>query len=148
MCIRDRPLPLSWAQQRLWFIAQLEGGSEAYHLSESVRFSGSLSVTALERALNTLVCRHESLRTVFQETDGEVWQVIQPESEAMFSLEHIDVSDLSEADQVERVNLESQAEHQAPFDLSTGPLIRGRLLRLAEDLSPYTHLTLPTKRIV
>ena len=168
---RTKPLPLSWAQQRLWFIAQLEGGSAAYHIPESVRFSGELCVTVLESALNTLVSRHETLRTTFQESNGEVWQVIAPEDEAVFSLEHIDVSDLSDDDQTERVNLESQAEHQAPFDLSTGPLIRGRLLRLSEDdhvllvtmhhivsdawsmgivtaeiNTPvsYTHLTLPT----
>ena len=111
----------------------MEGGSAAYHLPESVRFSGDLSVAALESSLNTLVSRHETLRTVFQESDGQVWQVIQPESEAVFTLEHIDVSDLSDDDQAERVNIESQAEHQAPFDLATGPLIRGRLLRLSED---------------
>jgi len=95
---RSQPLPLSWAQQRLWFIAQLEGGNAAYHIPGSVRLDGELSRSALDHALNTIVTRHEALRTVFKESDGEVWQVIVAPEEAEFTLQYCDLRNVEDQD--------------------------------------------------
>src|SRR6185436_4005963 len=67
---RDRPLPLSFAQERLWFLDRLAGGSAQYNLPAALRLIGALDAAALERALGEIVRRHESLRTVFREVDG------------------------------------------------------------------------------
>ncbi|WP_036243390.1 condensation domain-containing protein, partial [Methylobacter luteus] len=72
---RDQRLPLSFAQQRLWFLAQMEGASEAYHIAGGIRLTGVLDVTALRRALDRIVARHEALRTLFIEQDGEASQL-------------------------------------------------------------------------
>src|SRR5439155_26833151 len=75
---RQQDLPLSFAQQRLWFLDQLEPGSVAYTIPEAVRLIGTLHLEALERSLNEIVRRHEVLRTSFVLIDGEPWQQIQP----------------------------------------------------------------------
>src|SRR4051794_21954593 len=75
---REGALPLSFAQQRLWFLDQLEPESPLYNLPQVVQMSGPIDVAALERSLNELVCRHESLRTCFVENGGEPLQVILP----------------------------------------------------------------------
>ncbi|WP_395375880.1 amino acid adenylation domain-containing protein [Marinicella sp. W31] len=131
-------IPLSWAQQRLWFIAQLEGDTAAYHISDSVYLEGQLSSDALTHALNTIVKRHEALRTVFNEVNGEVWQKIVPPEEATFNLQYCDLCEVE--DQSDRLKKEADAEHQAAFDLAKGPLIRGRLVQL----SNHEHVLLVT----
>ncbi|EGH74861.1 amino acid adenylation, partial [Pseudomonas syringae pv. aceris str. M302273] len=68
---RDQTLPLSFAQQRLWFLAQLEGGSAAYHIPAGLRLRGTLDNPALKRALDRIVARHEVLRTTFVQVHGE-----------------------------------------------------------------------------
>src|SRR5262245_38395428 len=75
---RNHPLELSFAQKRLWFLAQLEGGSTAYHISDGLRLIGSLDRAALRLALNHIVARHEALRTTFSQIDGRPVQVIGP----------------------------------------------------------------------
>ncbi|TQV65955.1 amino acid adenylation domain-containing protein, partial [Exilibacterium tricleocarpae] len=135
---RQQPIPLSWAQQRLWFIAQLEGANQAYHLPAALRLSGALSVPALERTLTTLVARHEVLRTVFIEVQGEPRQAIRPPAAFILPLE--DLSELAEAARQQAVNTCARAELETPFDLRTGPLFRARLLRLA----PREHVLLVT----
>ncbi|WP_395375878.1 non-ribosomal peptide synthase/polyketide synthase [Marinicella sp. W31] len=128
---RSKSLPLSWAQQRLWFIAQLEGGNAAYHIAGSVSLAGELSNDALNQALQTIVARHESLRTVFNESDGEVWQEITASEDAVFNLQYCDLRGVG--DQEGRLQEEAEEEHQAAFDLAKGPLIRGRLVQLADQ---------------
>src|SRR5262245_17620970 len=78
--VKERParLPLSYAQQRLWFLDKLEGSSAEYNIREAWRLKGDLDYTALARAVNALVARHETLRARFIEDDGEPWQVIEP----------------------------------------------------------------------
>ena len=76
-------LPLSFAQQRLWFLDQLEPGSSAYNIPNAVRLSGKLDAIALERGLRELVRRHEALRTTFADMDGQPVQVIEHEDELM-----------------------------------------------------------------
>jgi amino acid adenylation domain-containing protein len=124
--------PLSFAQERLWFIDQLEPGSTVYSIPMAWRLGGALDEVALERALGEIVRRHEALRTVFREVDGSPVQVITPFDG--FALPVEDLSGLGEADREAAVRRRTGEEVARPFDLSAGPLVRGSLLRLgAED---------------
>jgi len=127
---RNQPLPLSWAQQRLWFIAQLDGGSEAYHIPGAVRLKGELSREALERVLNTIVARHEALRTVFNEIDGDIWQeVISPEVFA-FDVAYKDIRGVQDMESA--LQKEAKEFNRLSFDLAQGPLFRAQLVQLSE----------------
>ena len=123
--------PVSYAQERLWTVDKIEGGSAGYQVPIAVRLDGQLDVVALRKALDTLISRHEILRTVFREVDGAPMQQIA--SVAHFSLQEIDLrrEDSSEAEQAVRQH--QIAEVNDLFNLTTGPLIRGRLLRLDEQ---------------
>ena len=120
--------PLSFAQRRLWFLDQLEGGS-AYNMPMPHRFRGTLDAGALEQAWNALVARHEMLRTTFGAGDGEPFQLVHPPRQLK-----LDVLDLRErADpqaEMQRIVLEQAVQ---PFDLESGPPWRLLLLRLADD---------------
>jgi amino acid adenylation domain-containing protein len=129
---RTGALPLSFAQERLWFIDRLDPGSAVYNVPVAWRLGGSLDEAALERALGEIVRRHESLRTVFREVDGAPVQVIAPFGG--FALPMEDLSGLSEADREAALGRLAAEEALQPFDLAAGPLIRAALLRLgAED---------------
>ncbi|HEX8117737.1 MAG TPA: amino acid adenylation domain-containing protein, partial [Pyrinomonadaceae bacterium] len=121
---RDVPLPLSFAQQRLWFIDQLEPGGTAYNIPLAVRLSGRLDVAALGRTLCEVVRRHEALRTRFASEGGEARQVI--EEAAGLELE---VEEVGGEEDVRRVVRE---EAGRSFDLGRGGLVRVRLLRESE----------------
>ncbi|MGC2460617.1 MAG: condensation domain-containing protein, partial [Steroidobacteraceae bacterium] len=124
---RDEPLPLSFAQQRLWFLAQMESINNAYHVPLGLRLSGELDGGALRRALDRLVARHEALRTTFSNTDGHPVQRIAAEDSG-FDLQEHDLRQHSDAaGELQRLALE---EADTAFDLQIGPLIRGRLMRL------------------
>ena len=125
---RHDRLPLSFAQQRLWFLAQMEGVSEAYHIPGGLRLRGSLDRNALRRALDRILVRHEALRTTFTLVDGEPVQCIAPVEESHFLLLEQVVGEQAE---LERLVTE---EATAPFDLERGPLVRGRIIQEAEDL--------------
>ncbi|HEY0544285.1 MAG TPA: amino acid adenylation domain-containing protein [Pyrinomonadaceae bacterium] len=127
---RER-LPLSFAQQRLWFLDQLQPGSAAYNMAGALQISGRLDVKVLERSLNEILRRHEALRTTFQTHDGQPVQVIAPVMHLALPL--IDLSRLSEADRESALKRLSQEEAGQSFDLSRGLLIRGRLLRLTGE---------------
>ena len=130
---RNRPLPLSFAQQRLWFIAQLDSAaSEAYHIPAALRLTGKLDRAALRAALDRLVARQEGLRTRFVLVEGVPHQVIAPDSVG-FALIEANLAHLAEDLREQAVKVECAEEARAPFDLAAGPMIRGRLLRLAED---------------
>ncbi|HEY0738586.1 MAG TPA: amino acid adenylation domain-containing protein [Herpetosiphonaceae bacterium] len=130
-CNRSNDLPLSFAQQRLWFIHQLNPDSSAYNLSLAVRLQGPLDVGALTEALNLIIARHEALRTRFPAVDGEPVQVILPELK--LNITPIDLRTTSASER------ESEAQRLAnhlinqPFDLSQGPLLRAALLALEAD---------------
>ena len=98
---RPERLPLSYAQQRLWFIDQFEGTSTEYNMPEALRLQGELDQEALERTINTIVERHESLRTHFVEVDGEPVQTIVPSLRIAVPVE--DLSALDEASQQQAV---------------------------------------------
>jgi amino acid adenylation domain-containing protein len=123
--------PLSFAQQRLWFLDQLEPNSAVYNIPDSHYFNGPVNLEALERSLSEIVRRHESLRTTFHAINGEPLQVIaeaQPQK-----LEVIDLSHLPEAEREAEAERMGDEETMQPFDLTRGPLFRFRLLRLAEE---------------
>jgi amino acid adenylation domain-containing protein len=128
---RTGALPLSFAQERLWFIDRLEGGSAQYNIPAALCFTGALDVDALERSLGEIVRRHESLRTVFREMDGGAVQVIA--SFAGFALPVEDLSGLDEAARETEVRRRAREDAARPFDLAEGPLFRATLLRVADE---------------
>ncbi len=117
------PAPLSYAQQRLWFLQQLDPSSAQYNLPAAVRIEGPLDVTVLERCFAEIIRRHEALRTTFSTIVDEPVQVASPSFS--FTLQ---VSEVSEADEVTR-RMELQA--RTVFDLERGPLFRAELLRMS-----------------
>jgi len=124
--------PLSFAQQRLWFLDQLEPGNPLYNIPQMVRMRGKLDVQALHRSLNKIAERHESLRTTFGLQDGEPVQVIA--SRLHLPLPTVGLSDSRIADSETRIQRLASEEARRPFDLAAGPLVRAQLLRVgAED---------------
>jgi amino acid adenylation domain-containing protein len=128
--------PLSFAQQRLWFLQRLEPGSAAYNIPFAAKLTGVLDVVAMQRALQTIVDRHESLRTTFAEKDDAPVQVVA--GSAGVPLPVVDLSRTSEPER--ELRRLAGKEARAPFDLERGPLLRGQLLRLA----PEEHVLLLT----
>ncbi|HVS00968.1 MAG TPA: amino acid adenylation domain-containing protein, partial [Thermoanaerobaculia bacterium] len=128
---REGDLPLSFAQQRLWFIDQLQPGSPLYNLSAALRVEGPLDPGVLALALGSIVRRHEALRTVFAAPEGKAVQVIQPP--APFILPLVDLSGLSEPARETAALVLAMEEASRPFDLSDDPMLRGLLLRLAPE---------------
>ncbi|HSU17559.1 non-ribosomal peptide synthetase [Longimicrobium sp.] len=127
---RTRALPLSFGQERLWFLQRLQPESTPYNHFLALRLEGALDVAAMERALGEIVRRHESLRTVFPEVDGGPVQVVLPF--AGFTLPVEDVAGVDEAALSRLVS----AEAARPYDLAAEPAFRARLVRLA----PRSHL--------
>jgi amino acid adenylation domain-containing protein len=119
----------SYAQQRLWLIEQLEAVGSAYHIHSAIRLHGVLDRDALVKALDTVVERHEVLRTVFRNEAGRAVQVIAPHER--FALQEVDCSGGLREEQEAQVAREAREVAALGFDLSTGPLIRGRLLGLS-----------------
>ena len=119
---------LSYAQQRMWFLWQLDPASGAYNLPGAVRLKGALDITAMEQAFASLVARHETLRTVFQrQADERLLQVaIEPE----LSVEQLDLSHLAPEAREQAVNDAAISQSLLPFDLASGPLLRVQLLRV------------------
>ncbi len=127
---REEALPLSFAQQRLWFIDRLQPDSPLYNVAAALRVEGPLAAAVLARCLGEIVRRHEALRTVFAAPQGTPVQVIQPAE--TFGLPIVDLSGLPE-NAGEALTLALAGEEAArPFDLARGPLLRGLLVRLAE----------------
>lgn len=128
--------PLSFAQQRLWFLDQFEPGSIAYNIPTAFRLSGPLDVSALEQSLAEIVRRHEVLRTTFAAVNGEPIQVIHPVSDDGFRLSILDLttSQLLASGQPFLNDIQNflLKEARRPFDLAQGPLLHATLIRLAE----------------
>jgi amino acid adenylation domain-containing protein len=127
---RNQPTPLSYAQQRLWFIDQLEPESEAYNLPTATRLTGNLNFIALEQSFNEVVRRHEILRTTFQSQGERPVQVIGAAEPASLSV--VDLSGLSHDQREFMARQLATEESRRPFDLTRGPLLRVRVMRLSE----------------
>jgi amino acid adenylation domain-containing protein len=125
----DGEIPLSFAQERLWFFDQLEPGSSAYNISRAVRLRGEVDPAALSLALDGVVARHESLRTVFHSRAGKPYQVILERMRV--PLDPVDLSGREAAAAEEEAAGRMAQEAGRPFDLSTGPLLRATLLSVA-----------------
>ncbi|WP_346730392.1 amino acid adenylation domain-containing protein [Caballeronia sp. dw_276] len=125
------PLALSFAQQRLWFLDQLEPGSALYNIPAAIRLVGRLDIAALEKTLNEVVRRHEALRTHFVEVDGTPVQVVVAELLPALQRVSIEAPDAPARDK--EVGRLLRQEALRAFDLSTGPLIRAGLLHVGED---------------
>jgi amino acid adenylation domain-containing protein/FkbM family methyltransferase len=127
---RDGDLPVSFAQQRLWFLDQLSPHSSAYNIPRAFRFVGRLNVSVLERTLNEVQRRHETLRTTFAIVDGRPVQVINPPTETELAI--IDLSDVPEAEREAQARRLAIEEAQRVFDLARGPLWHTGVVRLGE----------------
>ncbi|MDQ1592737.1 MAG: hypothetical protein QOG71_3364 [Pyrinomonadaceae bacterium] len=128
---RQGSVPLSFAQQRLWFLDQFEPDSAVYNIPAAVRLKGALDVSALERSFNEVVRRHEILRTSFALVDGQPAQEIGDAHAS--ALPVLDLSALDAGEREREVRRRAAAEAQLPFDLARVPLWRATLLRLADD---------------
>ena len=127
---RGGPLPLSFAQQRLWLLEQLDPGSAVYNVPGAVRLLGRLDVEALRRSFEELVRRHESLRTTFSSVDGEPRQLIQPP--VVWSLPIVSLEETAPAEREREIKRHAAAEARRPFALESGPLLRTTLLRMGD----------------
>lgn len=127
----DPFIPLSFDQQRLWFINQLDPDSPAYNIPAMIRLSGALNVGALESSLNEVVKRHGALRTTFAVQDDQPVQVVAPALEIRLPV--IDLRHLPESDRADEARRLAYAEARRPFDLAKGPLLRAALIRLDEQ---------------
>ncbi len=128
---KGRPLPLSFAQQRLWFLEQLAPESAAYNLAERLHLEGELDPAALDAALDALVARHETLRTTFPAQDGRPEQHVAPRGS--FPRILVDLTGLPEGSRRQVARQLARREAERPFDLGRGPLVRAVLLRLRHD---------------
>ncbi len=136
---RSTPVPLSYSQQRMWFLWQMEPDSPAYNVGGMARLRGVLDVGRFEAALQALIMRHETLRTTFPSVDGVAQQKVAPQTGLRMDWQ--DFSALTEAER--QLRLQQLADHEAhtPFNLETGPLLRACLVKAGEQ-EHYLVLTL------
>ena len=125
------PAPLSFSQQRLWFFDQFEPGNFVYNLLTPVSLRGKLDVSALQKAFNELVRRHESLRTTFEIHEGQPVQIIG--TQQSIPMRHLDLTDLPEAEQQSALRRLLDEQALQPFDLKKGPLLRITLVRQSHE---------------
>ena len=128
---RDRSIPLSFAQQRLWFLSQLEPESPSYNIPSAIRLFGVLDANALEQALSEIVARHETLRTVFEEVDDKPVQVVLPDRSCRF--EFVDLTPLPLAEREAEAMRLIAAAAARPFDLGGEPAFRALLTKLSDQ---------------
>ncbi len=128
---RGYSMPLSYAQQRMWFLSQWEPDSPLYNIPSAVRLTGHVQVDLLEQAINEIVKRHEILRTTFDSDQGNAYQLIKPELDIKLTL--VDLRDLAAENRHTEAMRLANEEAQRPFDLVAGPLIRTTLLQLSEQ---------------
>ncbi|MBD3307336.1 amino acid adenylation domain-containing protein, partial [candidate division KSB3 bacterium] len=135
---REEHLPLSFAQERLWFLEQFEGQQAVYNIPAALKITGTLEIEDLQRSLNQIVRRHETLRTSFTDVDGKPVQVIAPAMDIPVPI--VDVQSLSKEAQATEAQRIMAVEAARPFDLEQGSLLRILLIRLSQS----EHLLLIT----
>src|ERR1044071_9028105 len=127
----EGPLPLSYGQQRLWFLDQLEPGNSAYNIRSGWRLTGDLNVVVLRDSIREIIRRHQILRTSFVISRGQPSQVISPHVE--FDLPLVDLREHTAADREAELARQIAVENSRPFDLKRPGLLRARLFRLADE---------------
>jgi amino acid adenylation domain-containing protein len=127
----SEPAPLSFAQERLWFLEQLEPQSVAYNICRASRLFGNLNTSALEASLNEIISRHETLRTAFRLVDGRPVQFVQPARN--ISIKIADLRSMATEERDSEIQRRIKAEVERPFDLSAGQLLRCTLLRVSDQ---------------
>ena len=128
---QDREFCLSFAQQRLWFLDQLEPGKSIYNVPGALRLKGPLAVDALQRSLEEIIGRHAALRTTFATAEAGPVQVVSPSSQ--FTLLREEIGCRTEEESEAEIRRRVASEGSRPFDLSRGPLLRAKLIRVAAD---------------
>ncbi|WP_163830561.1 condensation domain-containing protein, partial [Pseudomonas viridiflava] len=136
---RSQPVPLSYSQQRMWFLWQMEPNSPAYNVGGMARLNGVLNIERFDAALQALILRHETLRTTFPSVDGVAYQNVSEHTGLQMRWE--DISALPVEVRQQRLQVLADSEAHQPFDLETGPLLRACLVR-AGELEHYFVLTL------
>jgi amino acid adenylation domain-containing protein len=125
-------LPLSFSQERLWFLNQLAPNTAGYNIPGAVRLRGALDIEQVEEAFNYIIARHENLRTVFPSDEGQARQRILDRVD--LTIERIDLSDYADQDARDATARQlCQTDASTPFDLVNGPLLRGKVIKLSED---------------
>src|ERR1700687_796746 len=125
------PVPLSFAQQRLWFLAQLEPDNPSYNVPQALRLKGVLGINALEQTINAIIARHESLRTTFKVIDEQPVQIVSAVHE--IKLAFTDLKELPEAEREAEARRLATAEARRPFDLNRDYPLRAALVRIEDD---------------
>ena len=128
---RNAPLPLSFAQQRLWFIDQMVGGSAQYNIATAIRFAGKFKEAVVEQAFNRIINRHEPLRTVFVDSGVGVAQQIR--ADVRFELTLVDLSDLAADLAVKKLQAIAEADAVQLYDLENDLMLRSTFIRLSKD---------------
>ena len=128
---QNEPAPLTFAQQRLWFLDQFVPDSPAYNIPGAIRIQGKLDLDALKRTLNEIVQRHAILRTTFSAVDGQPFQQISPDFN--FLLHEVDLRSLAKEQRDDEAHRLSDLEAKSPFDLEKGPLFRASIIRQTDD---------------
>ncbi|MBB6286057.1 MULTISPECIES: non-ribosomal peptide synthetase [unclassified Pseudomonas] len=136
---RSVPVPLSYSQQRMWFLWQMEPDSPAYNVGGMARLRGVLDVARFEAALQALILRHETLRTTFPSVDGVAYQKVS--AQTGLRMDWQDISALDESAREQRLQQLADVEAHTPFNLETGPLLRACLVKAGEQ-EHYLVLTL------
>jgi amino acid adenylation domain-containing protein len=139
---RTAPIPLSYAQQRLWFLEQLAPGNAFYNVPLALRLDGALNTAALAQSLNEIVRRHESLRTRFVGSNGRAEQIV--DEHLKVPLIYTDLTGLPEPARSAAAADLGRLEAGTPFNLSTGPLLRALLVVLSNEAGRHTHILLLT----
>ncbi len=132
---RDENLPLSFSQQRLWFIDRLQQGSAEYNMPMAFKVEGAINVAAVTQAFNRIIERHEVLRTVYRQDDDSPTQHVRSFSDELFNVDQHDLRHLSEAEQQTAVRRFIEEDASKPFDLSQDLMLRASVLHLDEQAS-------------
>ncbi|WP_295473025.1 non-ribosomal peptide synthase/polyketide synthase [uncultured Pseudomonas sp.] len=140
---RSQRVPLSYSQQRMWFLWQMDPSSPAYNVGGMARLRGALNVEAFEQALQALIQRHESLRTTFPSEAGKPWQRVAATSQV--PMQHLDIAAQPPGERQAQIERLADQQAHAPFDLESGPLLRVCLVRSGEQ---EHHLLITLHHIV
>ncbi len=135
---RSGKLPVSFAQERVYFIQEVAPEGSAYQAQATLRLTGQLDLAVLQQCLNEIVRRHEIFRTTFPAVDGRLFQVIHPPSPVSFRV--VELQTIPEADQQAEIQRLFETEIQKPFDLNQLPLVRWLLLKLSDQEHLLIHI--------